>query len=140
MHRIAIAIALLAALPASAQTVDVFGRLVTVNGKTYSVPGISVTAPSLSAALNVLSGLAPEGWQPPAPPPQTVIPRAAFTDRFMPAEKAAIVGTPKLLALWLELLGYDQIDVTDPRVVGGVSQLVAGGAVAPERAASILAH
>lgn len=71
-------------------------------------------------------------------PVGTISPTALFIARFSSAEQAAVVGNTATLALWLTLLAYQEIDVSDARVVAGMAALAAAGVVTSARATQIL--
>jgi hypothetical protein len=60
---------LLVSAEANAQTLtDVYGRVVTVSGNSYSVTGITITAPDQASAISVLNSMAPSSYVFPVPP------------------------------------------------------------------------
>ena len=140
MKKLLGALLLLPAL-AFAQATDQFGRTVTCTGTapvTCSTPdGISVSSATQASASTTINGMAPAGWAPPFVP-ATTLSVSGFIARFSPAEQTAIAGNPATLTFWLTLVAYPSIDVTDPRLVGGMAALVAANAITTARAAQII--
>ncbi len=136
MKRLAIIAALISHAAFAATLTDNFGRTVTVSGNTYSVSGVTVTAPNDTAALTVLNGMAPDGWAPPAAP-STTISALAFVNRFTSAEQQAnLLWAMQLSAAAASTGG--QIDVTNAELLAGMSQRVAAGTLTQARMTQIL--
>jgi hypothetical protein len=138
--RAILAAVILAALTVSASAAtDIFGRDVTqVSPTQWQAGGTAVSAPNLAAALTTFAGMAPEGWQPPPPPQQTIISTLSFVRRFTSAERAAIRGSTLTGDLLLLMTSAQEIDVSDPTIVGGIAGLVALGLITAPRGAQVL--
>jgi hypothetical protein len=71
-------------------------------------------------------------------PALTVIPTAQYVARFTASEQSAIIAAPAGLELWLTLLAYPSVDLTNPQVTAGVAALVSAGLLTSTRATQIL--
>jgi len=89
------------------------------------------------SGLSIVTDAGQTAYAPPVAVP-TVITTAQYVARFAPSERTAIMATPASLNLWLTLLAYTSIDVTDPQVTAGVAALVSANLLTAARGAQIL--
>lgn len=92
---------------------------------------------SPGAGLSLQADTGQAMYAPPAAP-VTTIPTVAYVARFTQAEQLAIVANQSGLALWLQLLAYQSIDLTNSLVTGGMAELVGLNLVTQARATVIL--
>ncbi len=135
--RLPVILTILAILPtatASAQVTDNYARAVTIVGNTYSVPGITVEAPSLNAALNVLNSMAPTSAITPVVP--TTIAALDFIRRFTTSEQTTLMTSNPLWALQIAAAGT--IDVTNATLIADMNAAVATGLLTQARMSQVL--
>lgn len=145
MKTILAAVCLLAGLSGAAVAqVDNYGRQLACTGSgpvTCSAGGVTITNGSLESVVAAFNGLAPPGYQAPAPA-LTSIPPLDFMARFTPAEQSAIAtaaqGNAALMLFLLKMTAAAEVHPSDALTQAGVQAAVSAGLLTPARAAQVL--
>jgi hypothetical protein len=124
---------------------DIYGLTVTITGAgpftgTRS-DGLVVSNATIAAVMSTFAAMAPASYVPPVVVP-TTIDAYDFINRFTAAEQQAVQTAAQSawqLQIWMtQLAAAEMVDVTSPKIAGGMATLVAAGLLTSARAAQIL--
>jgi len=116
--------------------IDIYNKIVTGNPETgWHRNGITLGPCSQEQANTIFSGMAPDGWVPPAPPPTTIIDSISFIKRFTQQERNSLVTSDPM---WYVLFSTNPINITDQTLLEEMQTAINNGKLTESRVTQIL--
>ena len=115
---------------------DTYGATVTGDPETgWTRGGMQIGPCSQEQAATILSGMAPDGWVAPSPPPPITTDSVSFIKRFTQQERMGLVTYDPM---WNVLFSIPTINITDQTLIEEMQTAVTNNKLSQERMTQIL--